>query len=175
MILRVPVGRSRARRMSAFRAAAFRSGMAGFGQTTSRRPTNARSSGHSASRPSRSFSVFRGRSEADIPSAKIPGRRSSYTVKIFAPSTGRRSHAAAPIRLSPTAKVPPSTKRSPMRCCTVILNAARGRSSRAPALHPAAATLHSPLTGWSAPRPRRLPPEPSALRRLRRSLRQRHR
>ena len=49
------------------------------------------------------------------------------------------------------------------------------RSSRAPALHPAAATLHSPLTGCSAPRPRRLPPDPSALRRPRRSLRQRHR
>jgi hypothetical protein len=152
-----------------------RSGPAASGQTTSRRIALARKTGRSASRLSRSFSPFRESAEADIPSAKIPGRKSSYTVKISAPSTGRRSQASARIRLAPTAKVPPSAKRSLMRCCTVILNTARGRSSRAPALHPAAATLHSPLTGCSAPRPRRLPPDPSALRRPRRSLRQRHR
>lgn len=51
----------------------------------------------------------------------------------------------------------------------------RSRSVVSPALHSAAAMLLTPLTGWSAPRPRHVPPDPSAVRRPRRSLRQRHR
>ena len=56
----------------------------------------------------------------------------------------------------------------PERRSRSVVPSARASSGSSHASQP-------PLTGWSAPRPRRLPPDPSALRRPPRSLRQRHR